>query len=44
MAANNGVTVIYRGPVAILTMKRGENRVNVDFLRQFLAALHEIER
>ena len=34
----------FEGSVAVLRMQRGENRLNVEFLREFLSAMDEVER
>ena len=38
------ITVDYVDNVAIITMRRGDNRFNMDFVDRFNKALDEVER
>ena len=42
--APNSVEVTYQENYAILYMKSGENRLNLNFLKELNAALDDIER
>ena len=42
--APNSVEVTYKENYAVLYMKNGENRLNVNFLKELNAALDDIER
>ena len=44
MAQPRLIEVSFADNYAVLSMKNGENRVNMEFLNQFNSALDEIER
>ena len=44
MAGSGKVEVSFLDNYAILSMKNGENRLNLEFFKEFYAALDEIER
>ena len=44
MAGSGKVEVSFVDNYAILSMKNGENRLNLEFFKEFYAALDEIER
>lgn len=44
MAPGKVIEVSFAENYAILSMKNGENRFNIEFLKEFNSALDEIER